>query len=125
MAALQRRSGGREAKRQISWSLLIYLARDRSPGRRTWFVCSISVRVCGGEPSFLPTTYTRFVTMLGPVVLITALVAGASAGCTKKPFPPDEVDKLAKASLPKLKEWLAKNPQGGCTLETAIRRKEW
>lgn len=63
--------------------------------------------------------------MLGPVVLITALVAGASAGCTKKPFPPDEVDKLAKASLPKLKEWLAKNPQGGCTLETAIRRKEW
>ncbi|KAK1827501.1 hypothetical protein QBC39DRAFT_175773 [Podospora conica] len=63
--------------------------------------------------------------MLGPAVLITALVAGASAACTKKQYPPDEVDKLAKDSLPKLKEWLAKNPQPGCTLETAIRRREW
>jgi tyrosinase len=63
--------------------------------------------------------------MLGPAVLITALVAGASAGFTKRQYAPDEVDKLAKASLPKLQEWLAKNPQGGCTLENAIRRKEW
>ena len=62
--------------------------------------------------------------MLGPAVLITALVAGASARCTKRQHP-DEVDKLAKDSLPKLQEWLAKNPQGGCTLENAIRRKEW
>ncbi|KAK4664743.1 uncharacterized protein QC763_506690 [Podospora pseudopauciseta] len=40
-------------------------------------------------------------------------------------YPPDVVDQLAAASLPKVKEWLAKNPQGNCTLETAVRRKEW
>lgn len=40
-------------------------------------------------------------------------------------YPPDIVDELATASLPKLEEWLAKNPQGDCTLETAVRRKEW
>lgn len=40
-------------------------------------------------------------------------------------YPPDAVDKLATDSLPKLKEWLAKNPQNGCTFETAVRRREW
>jgi tyrosinase len=40
-------------------------------------------------------------------------------------YPPDAVDKLATDSLPKLKEWLAKNPQDGCTFETAARRREW
>ncbi|KAK5659064.1 hypothetical protein OQA88_1152 [Cercophora sp. LCS_1] len=55
-------------------------------------------------------------------LLITALFAGLAVS---QAYPPDEVDNLAKESLPKLKEWLAKNPQGSCTLETAIRRKEW
>lgn len=41
------------------------------------------------------------------------------------PYPPDEVDKLATSSLPKLQEYLKRNPQGECTLETAVRRKEW
>ena len=63
--------------------------------------------------------------MLGPSILITALVAGVSARCTKRSYPLDEVDQLTKASLPKLQEWLAKNPQGGCTLENAVKRKEW
>jgi len=40
-------------------------------------------------------------------------------------YPPDKVDDLVAASLPKIKEYLARNPQGNCTLETAIRRKEW
>jgi hypothetical protein len=52
----------------------------------------------------------------------TALYAGlVSAGA----YPPDEVDKLAESSLPKLKEWLIKNPQAGCTYETAVKRREW
>ncbi|KAM7211037.1 hypothetical protein V8F06_013585 [Rhypophila decipiens] len=40
-------------------------------------------------------------------------------------YPPDVVDKLAKDSMSKVKDWLAKNPQGECNLKTAIRRKEW
>lgn len=51
-----------------------------------------------------------------------ALLGGlATAG----PYQPDVVDKLAQDSMSKVKSWLAKNPQGECTLETAIRRKEW
>ncbi|VBB81647.1 Putative protein of unknown function [Podospora comata] len=52
----------------------------------------------------------------------TAFLASLVAAQT---YPPDVVDQLAAASLPKVKEWLAKNPQGNCTLETAVRRKEW
>ncbi|KAK4446285.1 hypothetical protein QBC34DRAFT_470052 [Podospora aff. communis PSN243] len=60
--------------------------------------------------------------MLSNSVLFAAAFAGqALAGA----YPPDAVDQLATASLPKLREWLAKNPQGNCTLENAIRRKEW
>ncbi|KAK0725080.1 hypothetical protein B0H67DRAFT_531108 [Lasiosphaeris hirsuta] len=51
-----------------------------------------------------------------------AIIAGVSAA---GPYAPDAVDKLAQDTLPKLKEWLAKNPQGNCTVETAIRRREW
>lgn len=51
-----------------------------------------------------------------------ALFAGLSTAGT---YPPDIVDKLAQDSLSKVKDWLAKNPQGQCTLETAIRRREW
>jgi len=40
-------------------------------------------------------------------------------------YPPDVVDKLAQDSLPKLKEYLAKNPQGNCTYENAVKRREW
>lgn len=50
------------------------------------------------------------------------LLAGVAVAQT---YPPDVVDELAKESLPKLKEWLEKNPQGECTLETAVRRREW
>lgn len=55
-------------------------------------------------------------------LLTTALFAGLAVSQT---YPPDEVDNLVKETLPKLKDWLEKNPQGSCTLETAIRRKEW
>ncbi|KAK4182839.1 hypothetical protein QBC35DRAFT_518606 [Podospora australis] len=51
-----------------------------------------------------------------------ALFAGVAAAQT---YLPDAVDILAKESLSKVKDWLAKNPQGSCTLETAVRRKEW
>jgi len=51
-----------------------------------------------------------------------ALFAGFSTAAS---YPPDIVDKLAQDSLSKVKDWLAKNPQGECTLETAIRRREW
>jgi tyrosinase len=60
--------------------------------------------------------------MLLPSVLTAALFAVIVAS---QAYPPDEVDQLVKASLPKLQEWLAKNPQGNCTLDNAIRRKEW
>ncbi|KAK0671591.1 hypothetical protein QBC41DRAFT_219191 [Cercophora samala] len=52
----------------------------------------------------------------------TALFASLAAAQT---YPPDVVDQLAASSLSKVKDWLAKNPQGNCTLETAVRRKEW
>ncbi|KAK0736745.1 hypothetical protein B0T21DRAFT_441541 [Apiosordaria backusii] len=52
----------------------------------------------------------------------TAFFASLAAAQT---YPPDVVDQLATASLSKVKDWLAKNPQGNCTLETAVRRKEW
>jgi tyrosinase len=52
----------------------------------------------------------------------TALFASLAVA---QSYPPDAVDKLATDSLPKLKEWLAKNPQDGCTFETAARRREW
>ncbi|KAK0610588.1 hypothetical protein B0T17DRAFT_500427 [Bombardia bombarda] len=51
-----------------------------------------------------------------------ALLIGSSVA---GPYPQDAVDKLAEATLPKLKEYLAKNPQGSCTLENSVRRKEW
>lgn len=53
---------------------------------------------------------------------LVAFFAGLEASQT---YPPDEVDKLIKASIPKLQEWLAKNPQGSCTPENVVRRKEW
>jgi hypothetical protein len=60
--------------------------------------------------------------MVQLTVWAAALYVGfASAGA----YPPDEVDKLAETSLPKLKEWLTKNPQPGCTYETAVKRREW
>jgi len=54
------------------------------------------------------------------VVSVLFACPGTAAPCAG-----DKVDQLAAASLPKLEEWLAKNPQGNCTLETAIRRREW
>ena len=63
------------------------------------------------------------------MVRLATLAAAAffAAVVTAAPhaYPPDEVDKLVERSLPKLREWLAENPQGNCTLETAIRRREW
>jgi tyrosinase len=60
--------------------------------------------------------------MFSRSALVAALFAGqVLAGA----YPPDAVDELATAALPKLREWLSKNPQGNCTLETAVRRKEW
>ncbi|RYP71321.1 hypothetical protein DL771_004898 [Monosporascus sp. 5C6A] len=42
------------------------------------------------------------------------------------PYPLDVVDELGLASIGKFEEYLAKNPsEHGCTLETAVRRKEW
>ncbi|KAK3314139.1 hypothetical protein B0H66DRAFT_584492 [Apodospora peruviana] len=52
-------------------------------------------------------------------------VAGLACQYQASTYPPDVVDRLAESSLPLLKEWLAKNPQGNCTLETASKRKEW
>ncbi|KAK3367888.1 hypothetical protein B0H63DRAFT_87371 [Podospora didyma] len=60
--------------------------------------------------------------MLQSSLWAAALFTGsAMAG----PYPPDAVDKLAEASMSKLKDWLAKNPQLDCTVETASVRKEW
>ncbi|KAK0713485.1 hypothetical protein B0T26DRAFT_782481 [Lasiosphaeria miniovina] len=60
--------------------------------------------------------------MLQSLPCIAALFVGSAlAGA----YPPDAVDKLAEESMSKLKDYLAKNPQGGCTLETAVKRKEW
>ncbi|KAK3319670.1 hypothetical protein B0T19DRAFT_404239 [Cercophora scortea] len=60
--------------------------------------------------------------MLQLSILTAALLVGlSSAG----PYPKDDVDKLADASVAKWKDYLAKNPQGNCTIETAIKRKEW
>ncbi|KAK3376297.1 hypothetical protein B0T24DRAFT_699716 [Lasiosphaeria ovina] len=60
--------------------------------------------------------------MLQFLPCIAALFVGSAlAGA----YPPDAVDKLAEESMSKLKDYLAKNPQGGCTLETAVKRKEW
>jgi len=55
-------------------------------------------------------------------VIATAAFASLS---TAQVYPRDEVDILAKASLPNLAEYLTKHPQGNCTLENAVRRKEW
>lgn len=52
----------------------------------------------------------------------TALLAGFAIAAS---YPPDVVDKLAQDSLPKLKEYLKKYPQGSCTYETAVKRREW
>ncbi|KAK4153158.1 hypothetical protein C8A00DRAFT_43885 [Chaetomidium leptoderma] len=52
----------------------------------------------------------------------TAFLVGLAAAAE---YPPDVVDKLAESSLPKLKEYLEKNPQGSCTYETAVKRREW
>jgi len=60
--------------------------------------------------------------MVLPKVWGATLLVSLAAAQT---YPPDVVDELAKESLPKIEEWLAKNPQEGCTLETAVRRKEW
>ncbi|KAK1751086.1 hypothetical protein QBC47DRAFT_434846 [Echria macrotheca] len=55
-----------------------------------------------------------------------AIATVVSAGLTTaQGYPRDEVDLLASASLPKIAEYLAKHPQGNCTLENAVRRKEW
>ncbi|KAK1754031.1 hypothetical protein QBC47DRAFT_429522 [Echria macrotheca] len=59
--------------------------------------------------------------MLGQLVL-AAVAANLAIAQT---YPPDDVDILVKKSLSKLKEYLSKYPQGNCTLENAIRRKEW
>ncbi|KAK3690371.1 hypothetical protein B0T22DRAFT_380032 [Podospora appendiculata] len=60
--------------------------------------------------------------MLQLSILTAALLVGlSSAG----PYPKDVVDKLADASLVKWNDYLAKNPQGNCTIETAIKRREW
>jgi len=59
------------------------------------------------------------------LTLSTAFVAFFAGFAASQTYSPDEVDELVKASVPKLQEWLAKNPQGSCTLESAIRRKEW
>ena len=60
--------------------------------------------------------------MVQPTAWATALFAGLALA---QSYPQDAVDKLAEASLPKLKEYLAKNPQGSCTYETAVKRREW
>jgi tyrosinase len=52
----------------------------------------------------------------------TALFAALA---TAQSYPPDAVDKLAADSLPRLKEYLVKNPQDRCTYETAVKRREW
>jgi hypothetical protein len=42
------------------------------------------------------------------------------------PYPKDRVDRLQDVGIEKLKAWVAANPpKSGCTLETAIKRKEW
>jgi hypothetical protein len=63
--------------------------------------------------------------MLGSSIRALALFVGLSAAAI---YPPDVVDRLADLGISKLKDYLAKNPtaaKGGCTLETAAKRKEW
>ncbi len=73
-----------------------------------------------GNPSIDPPSQTS--KMLPRIAWAAALFAHhVVAG----PYPPDVVDKLAESSLPKLNEYLKKYPQGSCTYETAIKRREW
>lgn len=60
--------------------------------------------------------------MYQPTAWVAALFAGLAAA---QSYPADVVDKLAESSLSKLKDYLAKNPQGSCTYETAVKRREW
>lgn len=60
------------------------------------------------------------------MVQLTTWAAAAFVGiAVAQTYPPDVVDILAEESLPKLKEYLANNPQGSCTYETAVKRREW
>ncbi|KAK4118101.1 hypothetical protein N657DRAFT_694624 [Parathielavia appendiculata] len=56
-------------------------------------------------------------TALSAIIYAGLVSAGAN--------PQDAVDKLAESSLPKLEEWLIKNPQPGYACKTAAKRKEW
>ena len=59
-------------------------------------------------------------------VVAAFAVAGLATGDILQPFPPDEVDELQAASLDKLRTFVTESPPaGGCTLETAVRRREW
>ena len=60
--------------------------------------------------------------MVQLTVWATALFVGLN---TAQSYPADVVDKLAESSLAKLKAWLEKNPQGNCTYEKAVKRREW
>ncbi|KAK3904935.1 hypothetical protein C8A05DRAFT_13240 [Staphylotrichum tortipilum] len=60
--------------------------------------------------------------MFQPTAWAAALFAGIAAA---QSYPADVVGKLAESSLSKLKDFLAKNPQGSCTYETAVKRREW
>lgn len=62
---------------------------------------------------------TMLLSSIGPLALLFGLSA---AGI----YPPDVVEKLAEDGMVKLKEYMSMNPaNGGCTLETAVKRKEW
>ncbi|RXG46546.1 hypothetical protein VDGE_05971 [Verticillium dahliae] len=56
-------------------------------------------------------------------LMVTALLAAqASAGL----YPRDSVDRLQDSGMKKLKAYIAANPpESGCTIEKAIKRKEW
>jgi hypothetical protein len=56
-------------------------------------------------------------------VLGTLSIALASASAGE--YPRDVVDELAVSGLSKLEGFLKQSPVSSCTLESAIRRKEW
>lgn len=66
--------------------------------------------------------------MLGFIPIFFALQScfGVIEAATYPRYPPDAVDKLAADSLHKLAEYQAKyHPNNTCTIENAIKRREW
>jgi hypothetical protein len=92
------------------------MKEDFRPIRRSSSLCQLGAPRKAGQRA----TFNRV--MRSTSVMTTAAFAGLGIA---QVYPRDEVDLLAKASLPNIAKYLAKRPQGNCTLDNAVRRREW